>query len=356
MKIAFVNLGLHYGGVEIYLLSLIKAWKNMGNECLVLARKDSRFYHTLMQEGFSQETIPVEFRLKSIRETKKYIKREQIDLFHMNGINSGVFVSLMNLSTTRVATVHGNAAFDRAERNVMIQKLFVWLENITLKKCKKIIAVSGSIRDMLIKRGVPENKITVVYNGIEKKEYTPKERADVFRLCFVGRLETVKGCEYLIKALAKIKERNFVCDIYGEGSLQEELKQLAGEHGLNQKLVFKGFSDTVRDTLNQYDVLVQPSVYEAFSLTLVEAMNARVLIICSDVGGMSELVSHKDNGLKFPVGDIQALAQNIVWAMEHSDDSDVMKENAYEKFMNRYTTDVMKENTFRLFERINNEC
>ncbi len=356
MKIAFVDLGRHYGGVEIYLLSLIKAWKNRGNECLVLARKDSRFYHTLMQEGFSQETIAVEFCLKSVKETKEYIKREQIDLVHMNGINSGVFVSLMNLSVTRIATVHGSAIFDRAERNVLIQRLFVWLENITLKKCKKIIAVSGAIRDMLIKRKVPENKITVVYNGIEKKEYTPKERADVFKICFVGRLETVKGCEYLIKALAEIKDRNFVCDIYGEGSRQEELKQLTTELGLNQKLVFKGFSSTVRDDLNQYDILVQPSMYEAFSLTIAEAMNARVLVICSDVGGMSELVSHKENGLKFPVGDIHALAENIVWAMEHSDDSDAMKENAYEKCMNQYTTEVMTKNTFCLFERISNEC
>ena len=357
MKIAFVDLGRHYGGIEIYILSLVKAWKKMGNKCVVLARRDSAFYHKLVQSGFSDELQPVDFDLKSIKEAKKRITDEQIDLLHMNGINSGVFVSLMNLPIKRVATVHGSAAYDRADKNVLIQKLFVWLENQTLKKSKKIISVSSAIKDMLVERGIDEEKISVIHNGIEAHVYSEKDSADtgVFKICFVGRLEKVKGCEYLIRALAQIKEKSFICDIYGDGSLKEELVTLAEELNINDKIIFKGFSDAIRDVLEQYQVLVQPSIYEAFSLTLTEAMNAHTLVICSDVGGMREIISHKETGLRFQVGNVEELAENIVWAMEHNADVELMKEKAYIQFSKEFTEAAMHEKTFRLFERVYNE-
>ncbi len=357
MKIAFVDLGRHYGGIEIYILSLAKAWKEMGHSCMILARKDSAFHRKLVQSGFEKELCPVGFDWKSIKAAKKRMIEEQIDLIHMNGINSGVFVSLLHLPVKRVATVHGNAVYDRADKNILIQKLFLWLENQTLKKCEKIISVSLAIKDILVKRGIDENKITVIYNGIEEYVYEEPEQAttETFPICFVGRLEKVKGCEYLIKALSQIKDKNFRCDMYGEGSLKEELMQLAKELQIEDKIVFKGFSDSIRRVLNQYKVLVLPSLYEAFPLTLMEAMNARTLVICSDAGGMPEIISHRENGLRFPVGNSGELAKELIWVMEHPDDVHKMKERAYVKFEKEYTQVVMQEKTFRLLERAYHE-
>ena len=357
MKIAFVDLGRHYGGVENYILSLTKAWKEAGNECVILCRKDSALHHKLLQEGFAEETVPVEFRLESIRETKRRMKEEHIELFHINGINSGVFVNLLHLPVKQVTTVHGNAMYDRIDKNILIQKLFVWLENTCLKRSHGIISVSASIKDLLVKRGIDISKIAVIYNGIEAIEYDLEKRdvTNTFRMCFVGRLEKVKGCEYLIRALAKIKNSDYICDIYGEGSLREELEQLAGELGIDNKVCFKGFSDEIRSNLNQYDVLVQPSLFEAFPLALLEAMNARVLIVCSDIGGMREIVKDGENGLKFEVGNIEELAEKMVWAMKHKDQVSAMKEKAFSRFHKEYKKEVMYENTFRLLERVYDE-
>lgn len=357
MKIAFVDLGRHYGGVENYILSLIKAWKELGNECVVLARRDSALHHKLLQGGLAGETIPVEFSLKSIKETKRRIKEECIELFHTNGINSGVFVELLRLPIKRVATVHGSAMHDRVEKNILIQKLFVWLENVSLKRCHGVISVSFAVKEMLTERGIDENKIMVIYNGIEEMKYVSEEKAatDTLKLCFVGRLEKVKGCEYLIRALAKVKDRAFVCDVYGEGCLREELEQLAIELQVNDKVLFKGFSSEIRKSLNQYDVLIQPSLFEAFPLTLLEAMNARTLIVCSDVGGMREIVTDGENGLRFGVGQIDELAEKITWIIEHRDEVSAMKEKAFIRFEKEYRKEVMCGKTFRLLERVYNE-
>lgn len=402
MKLAFIDLGRHYGGVEIYMLSLIKAWISRGNECVILARKDSTFHQKLLEAGYEGQVLPVNFNRKSIKEARARLIAEQVELLHLNGINSGVFASLLRLplkKVKQVTTVHGSASFDRAERNVIIQKVFVWLENKCLKKSARIIAVSGAIKNMLVERGIQESKIEVIYNGIKEFKYeveqesvaqgqtaptgttqteilqngtiqevaaqTGKEQAErlqvsvdnitPFKICFVGRLEVVKGCEYLIRALAQMKEKNFRCDIYGEGSLKEELIWLAEELQIKDKLVFKGFSDKVRAGLNQYDMLVQPSLYESFSLTVAEAMNACTLVVCSDVGGMSELVIHKETGLKFEACNVDELADNIVWAMEHPADVQIMTEKAFERYRTMFRDDVMQDKTFRLFEELCNE-
>lgn len=357
MKIAFVDLGRHYGGIEVYILSLIEAWKCRENECVILARKNSIFYQRLVDEGYEKDTIAVDFDLGSIKEARKRLLDEKVELIHMNGINSGVFTKLMHLPIKNVATVHGNAAYDRIEKSVWVQKLFVFFENCVLKSSEKIIAVSIAIRDLLTERGIDKKKIVVVHNGIDKLSYEKNTdaRAEIFKICFVGRLEKVKGCEYLIKALAKIKDRDFICHIYGDGSLKEELIAMCEELGIKDKVVFKGFSNVIRDNLYQYDVLIQPSLYEALPLTPLEAMNARTLVLCSDVGGLKEVVSHGETGLRFAVGDVEELAKDILWAMEHPVEADLMREKAYKCFVEEFTREIMCEKTFGLFERVCND-
>jgi len=357
LKVAFINLGRHYGGVEVYVLSLIKAWMARGNECVVLARDESAFYHKLMKTGFADKVIPVDFDLKSIKDTRKRLLDEKVDLLHVNGINSGVFASLLRLSAKCVTTVHGSVYHERADRNILVQKLFAYLEKRCLNKSTKIISVSSAIKQILTERGINENKIELIYNGIEEIDNEQKEKADseLVKICMVGRLEEVKGCDYLICALAKLKDKKVLCDIYGEGTLKEELENLAQDLGVAGMVCFKGFSENIREVMSGYDILVQPSRFEAFPLTPLEAMNARVLLICSDIGGMREIVDSEENGLKFEVGNIEELSRKIIWAIEHKEEVDKMKKNAYDKFQREYTESVMHKRTFGLFERVYHE-
>ncbi|MBR5799309.1 MAG: glycosyltransferase family 4 protein [Lachnospiraceae bacterium] len=357
MKIAFVDLGRHFGGIEVYMLSLLAERKKQGKKDVILARKDSAFFQKLTEAGYGKETLAVGFDLGSIREARRRLKEEKVEMIHTNGINSGMFASLLGLKVKCVATVHGDAAFDRIEKNILIQRGFVWLENRLLKKCNQVIAVSEAIKEILIGRGIPSEKIKVIHNGIEKMDYTAAEGPDgqeknLFRICFVGRLEKVKGCEYLIKALAELKDQAYLCDIYGEGSLKEELKLLCKEVGIEEKVVFKGFSGEIRKVLNLYDVLVQPSLFEAFPLTPLEAMNAGVLVIGSNVGGMKELIQDGETGLKFEAGQAHELAEKIRRVIENEAEAAAIKENAYRLFEEEYTKEIMCEKTFKLLESI----
>ena len=317
-------------------------------------RKNSAFHHKLVQLGLEEIVLAVNFDIKSVKMARKRILDEGINLLHVNGINSGVFASLMYLPIKTIATVHGSVYHERADRNIMMQKLFAYLEKRCLKKSNKIISVSFAIKQILLERGIDGNKLEVIHNGIEEIEYRAKEKTDsnLVKICMVGRLEEVKGCDYLIRALAKLKDKEFLCDIYGEGSLKEELEKLATDFGVVDKICFKGFSDKIREVMGEYDILVQPSRFEAFPLTPLEAMNAKVLLICSDIGGMREIVTEGENGLKFEVGNVEELAGKIIWAMEHKKEVENMTENAFDKFQREYTESAMHEKTFGLFEQI----
>lgn len=163
----------------------------------------------------------------------------------------------------------------------------------------------------------------------------------------MGRLEKVKGCEYLISALKRLKNVDYICDIYGDGSLLEKLKELAAG---DDKIHFMGFSSKVRKVLPQYDVLVLPSLYEAFPLTIPEAMNAKVLLVCSNVGGIPYIIENQVNGYLFDMGNVEQLGTILERIAKNPKEQIQIIEQAYDDFKHSYTEEVMIKKTFGVLE------
>lgn len=357
MNCAFIDLGRDYGGAEIYLISLAKECIKKNNNCTFFVRKNSEFSRVLSKLAFNVEIIEVSFDCTSILFSKKKIKESNFDIIHINGVNSGVFAYLVKSKTPTVTTVHSDAEQDRAKQSIWKKRLILLLEKLCLSKTDRIIAVSKSIKSMLILRGVDSEKIEVVYNGIKYWEYL-KEKTFLFdplKIVFVGRLEYVKGCEILIEALHSLEDIPFVCDIYGTGSLEQTLNELVSNYKMGDRIIFKGFSRDVRSVLKDYDILIQPSVFEAFSLTVAEAMNAKVLVICSRIGGMQELISDYETGLLFPVQSVSDLTEKIKWAYRNPEKVSRIVEKAYQEYYDKYREDFMCEKTIRVFEEVINK-
>lgn len=355
MKCAFVNLGRHNGGAEQYLQTIIKRWVDENNKAVVIVRRGSEFSKNIrknMPELLAEE---VEFDLKSVYKIRKLLKNSDVDIVHINGINSGVFINLVRVNIPTITTVHSNADLDRAERSRIVRGLFVRLENYCLKRSKRIIAVSEVINKLLISRGISEKNITVIDNGVKYIEYPPKlwrnGDIDTLKICYIGRLEKVKGCEYLIRSISLLDQRcDISCDIYGTGSLKNQLVELCKELRVDMKVNFMGYSSCIREYLPEYDVLVMPSLYEASPLTIPEAMNARTLLVCSDVGGITYMIKNGINGLLFECGNYRKLAEILKKIYFNEEDFNKILENAYRDFVNQYTEDVMIEKTFNILK------
>jgi glycosyltransferase involved in cell wall biosynthesis len=134
-----------------------------------------------------------------------------------------------------------------------------------------------------------------------------------FVIGFVGRLEQAKGCEYLLRAAAKIRNRRgmrFV--ICGDGSLRDDLESLAAELELTENVLFLGWRNDVWQVMQAFDIMAMPSLWESFGLAAAEAMTLGKPVVASAVDGLKEVVQDRETGLLAPSKDPLALA----WAIE----------------------------------------
>lgn len=354
MKCAFVNLGKHFGGAENYLITVIDNWIKAGNEAIVIVRQGHLFEKKLNEYIPELKIWKVENIFKDALFFKKKICNEEIELINIHGINSAVFINLINPQIKKITTVHSNAEIDRINKSILVRKLFVLAENFCLKRSEKIIVVSDAIKDLLVERKVDENKISVINNGILLLEYDKKclrkQTDEVLRICFIGRIEEVKGCEILIRALENVENKNFICDIYGEGSLKHKMQKIVYDMGFGEKIRFCGFSSRIREKLIKYDVLVIPSLYEASPLIIPEAMNAKTILVCSNVGGMAKIIKNKENGYLFEVNNTFELASIIDYIYMNPCSQSYIVENAYNDFLDNYTEEKMIEKTFKILK------
>jgi glycosyltransferase involved in cell wall biosynthesis len=188
------------------------------------------------------------------------------------------------------------------------------------------IAVSeANARYLTEQKGLPAEKIVVIYNGCDLKRIEPFQPAptglrsslgfghDDPVLIVIGRLEPQKGHEVLLKALVAVRREfpNVRLVSVGEGSLRRELEKLAGALGLQESVRFVGYQTNVSDWLRLADVSVLPSFYEGLPIVAIESLAAGKPVVATAVDGTPEVVLQGLTGLTVPPGDVPRLAEAI---------------------------------------------
>ena len=165
----------------------------------------------------------------------------------------------------------------------------------------------------------------------------------------VARLAEQKGHRDLVAAASQVLERRpdvrFV--VAGEGELRDELEELAAP--LGDRFAFLGDRDDVPDLLASFDVFAFPSRFEGLCLAVIEAQAAGVPVVATPVGGIRETVVDGETGWLVPPHDVDALAQRILWVLDHPDDARLAAENARKGVLERYSRARMVESTLALY-------
>lgn len=184
------------------------------------------------------------------------------------------------------------------------------------------IAVSKAIKARAIEYGIPEDKITVAYIGVDTQRFKPSGRPieqRAKRILFVGRMVENKAPLLMVRAYAEV--RRTVPDaelvMIGDGPLLREAKRLAAE--LSAPIQFLGAcaSDEVLAQMHQARVLCLPSVTtargdaEGFGLVLIEAQACGVPAVTSAIGGATEAILDGETGYAFEPGSVTLLADKI---------------------------------------------
>ncbi len=215
---------------------------------------------------------------------------------------------------------------------------------------------------------VPEDKIQVIVNGVNPANFstrTIRVTRDQFaapdeRIVFyVGRLVREKGVQVLLDAAPQILSRHpqtkFI--IAGKGPYAEELHRQAVNLGIAQRVYFTGYiDDEVRNTLYSWaDVAVFPSLYEPFGIVALEGMAAKTPVVVADTGGLSEIVEHGVDGLKFYPGNSRSLADMIVWLLKDRQLAQNLRQQAYRKVLEKFNWHDIALATRRVYQQVWNE-
>jgi glycosyltransferase involved in cell wall biosynthesis len=196
-----------------------------------------------------------------------------------------------------------------------------------------IFAVSHAVATYVHER-TTDIQPTVVLNGIRCDDIRSERRRrdKVFRIVQVARLEhREKGQDILVRALARLRNQSggesIQVDFVGTGSSREYLEGLVRSLGLNKSVSFRGLIDRpeVYQQLCNYDLLVQPSRFEGFGLTVAEAMTAGIPVLTSDIEGPKELIDGGRLGFLFRCDDDADCARQIQH-VRHLQDTPVLNQ------------------------------
>ena len=189
-----------------------------------------------------------------------------------------------------------------------------------LNRADKCVAISYTVRDSWIKKGVYGEKIVTIYNGVSTSEILPREKlqGDRLRVIMSGNITATKGQDLLVEAYSRLDKDirdNIEIDFYGSASGKDIsylriMEEKCKKYNFNN-ICFKGFSEELYKTYQHYDVGVICSKSEAFGRVTVEYMAAGLCVIASNSGANLEIIKSGYNGILFDRENVSDLAEKI---------------------------------------------
>ena len=242
------------------------------------------------------------------------------------------------------------------QHNVILKLFGKYLDSIHFKimnKADALVSLTSADKTNWEKHvNIPifviPNLVTVYPNDIS----CYSERSN--RIICVGRLTRQKGFDYLIKAWAMISKKypTWRIDIFGHGDMETTLNQIFIDYNLSNCTRINEPSENIYEEYETSSIFVLSSRYEGFGLVLVEAMSCGVPCISFDCpNGPAELITHGEDGLLVPLGDIEKLAESIEWMITHEEERLRMSNNARQK-AKQYKAEVIMPQWVELFEKV----
>jgi len=346
-NIVFVIDGLSMGGAERLMVPVLKHLDKATfapHVCVLQIKDGNPVADDIRALGVPVTWLPVG-RLRDVTALPRlirFLKGVGADLVHTQLEFANVLGSAAAkiLRLPGVCTIHTLPPREAGLKT----RLHGALERLSLRFfCDRVIAVSeGARRHYLTLGGVPPDRVTTVYNGIDLTDFARvdrrRERAAVRRelgvpedaslLTTVAVLRPQKGIRFMIRALPGVLRANPSAYylIAGDGPHRDALAADVDEAGVRERVIFAGMRDDVPRLLAASDVFVLPTLTEALPTVLAEAMAARLPIVASAVGGVPEMVEDGRNGLLVPAGDPAALSRACLALLSAPERREMMAE------------------------------
>lgn len=333
--IVHIIYNLARGGAETMLVNVLPQLKEFRNIIITLS-PENHFEGELECHELVCVNTPSLLSLPlAVKKCRKLLKQFAPALVHAHLPYSNFVARLSTpASIPLISTIHTpvSAAVD-------YKKWYIrGLDRFTYNYRKStIIAVSQqAMKDYFELLGIKPHKASVIYTfapATPPGNEVTKQTGQTTELITVGSLRSVKNFDYLINAFALLKEEDVVLHIYGKGAEYDTLAQLINTTGA--KVVLKGQVSNIPALLRQYDLFVMASKFEGFSVSVLEAMNAKLPMMLSDIPSFREQCS--DCAIYFDISDSLDFAAKLKQLLADKSQLQTLGNMGYNRMKHNFT-------------------
>lgn len=283
------------------------------------------------------------------------LRHDPPDLIHSQWVHSGGTVALYGAWLLDVPFSFTGHAVDLFRQRVALHD--------KIRRADFIVCISEFHRRFYRENGAPEDKLIIVYCGLDLTLFKPIEKNkpdDLFTILSAGRLVEKKGFVQLIEACALLRDRGlaFRCVIAGSGPQEAELRRLVADKGLGDVVCLTGEAlkqERIPEFMSRGDVFCLPCVWardndvDGLPQLLMEAMACGRPVISTRLVGIPDLVIDHETGLLVEPENIEELANAIRFAMEHENDMKKHVANGLEHLKNNFDLRTCLEPLFNKY-------
>ncbi len=203
-----------------------------------------------------------------------------------------------------------------------------WLTSWTLRSSKEIISVSMALKEIMIREfNVPQEKIFVIPNGVDKNKFYPMSVDEINNLIdipinsnnnclFIGNLKTEKNISLLVRAFVEVVRKygnHNVLHVIGGGALYKQLSEFIVDNKMSNNIILHGVIEhsLIPGWMNAADLLILPSDNEGMPNVVLEAKACGTPVLLSDIDAHRELIEQGINGYLFNLNDTNDLVEKI---------------------------------------------
>ena len=384
-KIGFFLYSEKVAGVENYLVNLINSWPGNGDTIFIFINKNFKSIKKLKKKlrrkvifFIYDDFLKYSFSNNSF--FKKIIYKIKSVLFAISK-KDFLFDIFNNLNLDNFLIVNGgypgaiyNLLVAKSWKKFKFKKTWMVIHNypkkynylnfinqtiidyIISKNLTGIITVSKSGLNSLKDRNFIKNlKIRKIYNGVKKlkinKSYKTKNK---FKIIMIAVFEERKGFEFIFRSLKILKKEfnKFKFYLYGDYSHVDKtkIKRLILKYEITENVIIKKYTTQKSKIFENKDLLVLPSKYEIFGLSIIEAMMFKIPVIASNVGGPKEIIRNGKTGFLVNYNNDLRMANRIKKISNNKKLYNFIVKNAYREYLKKYNSENMSQKYYNLLK------
>lgn len=379
-KILYLHTGAELYGADIVLLTLLKSLDKSKYKPIVILPLDGLLVSELKKDNIEVHVIEYPilrrqyFTPRGIlnyiltyfigcKKIIKFIKNRKIDVIHVNTIAvlEGIYIS-RKLKIPLIWHVH-----EILEKPKIIYKVTSAFMGIF---ATQIIAVSNAVKKHLLDSGfIKENKVQVIYNGVNTERFNPKIDSsilrrqlnipnDAFIIGMIGRINAIKGQDEFIKivsCLAK-KYENVYGVIVGDAFPGQEwriikLIEMIDKSGYKENFRYLGYRKDTNILHNLFDIYMLPSISaDSLPTVVLEAMASKKVVVGYKNGGICEMISDRESGYLEEIKKSDKLVEDIIKLIENKDLYNSMADCGFKRLQTMFSLELFNRKIDSLYE------